>query len=199
MTKQQIPPNTTLYPVPVVLITCGPTTNPNIFTLNRIASCNAEPPMLAISVRPARASHDLITQTGQFVVNIPTPDMEIITDFIGITTARFTDKWTETGLIPRPATHLDTPLIDQCPVNIECQVEQTLSLPSHTLFIAQVLTIHADPAYLNQHQEVDFNRAQGGLPYRSTIVRERPVTPIKTAALRPDVHAWRDQQPTPNN
>jgi hypothetical protein len=47
-------------PVPVVLITCGAGEQTNLFTLNRIASCNAEPPMVSISVRPSRASHDLI-------------------------------------------------------------------------------------------------------------------------------------------
>ena len=48
--KRLLEPNTTLYPVPVVLVTCGDD-RPNVFTLNRISSCNAEPPMLAISVR----------------------------------------------------------------------------------------------------------------------------------------------------
>jgi flavin reductase (DIM6/NTAB) family NADH-FMN oxidoreductase RutF len=60
MFKVQLAPDTTLYPVPVVLITCGVDSKVNIFSLNRIASCNAEPPMLAISIRPTRASHDLI-------------------------------------------------------------------------------------------------------------------------------------------
>jgi flavin reductase (DIM6/NTAB) family NADH-FMN oxidoreductase RutF len=63
MKKRQLKPVTTLYPVPVVLITCGANEAVNVFSLNRIASCNAEPPMISISVRPARASHDLIDQS----------------------------------------------------------------------------------------------------------------------------------------
>ena len=69
--KRQLTPDTTLYPVPVVLITCGTDDDANIFSLNRIASCNAEPPMISISVRPLRASHTPIDQLGEFVVNIP--------------------------------------------------------------------------------------------------------------------------------
>ena len=95
MRKFQLKPNTALYPVPVVLITCGANSNVNVFSLNRIASCNAEPPMLSISVRPARASHDLIDHSGEFVVNIPWPTMELITDFVGTTTMTETDKWAE--------------------------------------------------------------------------------------------------------
>lgn len=71
MTKVQLTPNTTLYPVPVVLVTCGAGDETNVFTVNRIASCNAEPPMISISVRPSRASYALIQKYGEFVVNIP--------------------------------------------------------------------------------------------------------------------------------
>ena len=92
MERIQLEPNTTLYPVPVVLITCGNGKKANLFTLNRIASCNAEPPMISISVRPGRASHDLIDQWDEFVINIPWPDMEIVTDFVGSTTIREIDK-----------------------------------------------------------------------------------------------------------
>ena len=119
MQKTQLNPDTTLYPVPVVLITCGVGDKINVFSLNRIASCNAEPPMLSISVRPMRASHDLIEQSGEFVVNIPWPELELVSDFVGTTTMRETDKWWETGLTPLPATHTHGPLIAECPVNID--------------------------------------------------------------------------------
>lgn len=192
MTKQQIKPNTTLYPVPVVLVTCGIGQDENIFTLNRIASCNAEPPMISISVRPARASHDLIDQTGEFVVNIPWPAMELVSDFIGSTTGRETDKWGETGLKREPASIVQPPLLADCPINLECQVRHTLRLPSHSLFVAEVVAIHADERVLNARQEADFEKAVG-LVYRSAIVRERPVDNFKPADLLADVRAWRDK------
>jgi flavin reductase (DIM6/NTAB) family NADH-FMN oxidoreductase RutF len=125
--------------VPVVLITCGAGDRANLFSLNRIASCNAEPPMISISVRPLRASHDLIDHLGEFVVNIPWPDMEPVSDFVGATTSRNTDKWRETGLTPLPASIDKPPLLAQCPVNLECQIRHTLRLPSHSLFVAEVV------------------------------------------------------------
>lgn len=193
MTKEQIQPNTTLYPVPVVLVTCGTGKDENVFTLNRIASCNAEPPMISISVRPARASHDLIDQIGEFVVNIPWPNMELVSDFVGSTTVRETNKWDETGLTRKPATLVQPPLLADCPVNLECQVRHTLRLPSHSLFVAEVVAIHADERVLDARQEVDFEQAVG-LVYRSAVVRERPVDNFKPADLLADVRAWRDKR-----
>ncbi len=196
MIKAQLPPDTTLYPVPVVLITCGHGEQTNIFTVNRIASCNAEPPMICISVRPGRASHALIQEGGEFVVNFPRPEMERITDYVGATTMPQTDKWGETGLTPVAGVYVKPPLLVECPVNLECRVVQQVTLPSHSLFVAEVLLVHADPAVLNRHQEVDFDRVQEGLPYRSAVVRERPVANFRLEALRAQVHIWRKQKHT---
>ena len=182
MTKVQLTPDTTLFPVPVVLISCGTGDEANLFTVNRISSCNAEPPMIAISVRPSRVSHDLIEESGEFVVNIPRSDMELVCDYVGTTTARKTDKWAETGLTRLPATAVQAPLIAQCPVNIECQVRYNISLPSHCLFVAEVVALNADETVLNERQEVDFALAQG-MSYWSGIVRERPVDNFRPGEL----------------
>lgn len=192
MNKPQLTPNTTLYPVPVVLVTCGAGDDVNVFTLNRIASCNAEPPMLSISVRPSRASHDLIDQTGEFVVNIPWPGLELVSDFVGTTSGREIDKWQETGLTTQSASVVGSPLLDACPVNLECQVRHTLRLPSHSLFVAEVVALHALPEVLNGRQEVDFQHAGAGLVYRASVVRERPVDKFRPDELRQQVHRWRD-------
>jgi flavin reductase (DIM6/NTAB) family NADH-FMN oxidoreductase RutF len=194
MEKIRLEPNTTLYPVPVVLITCGAGPERNVFSLNRIISCNAEPPMIGVSVRPGRASHDLIARGGEFVVNIPWPDLELVSDFVGTTTMRDTDKWAETGLAALPASVVRPPLLAECPVNLECRVRQQISLPSHSLFIAEVVALHADPAVLNDRGDVDYERAGGGLPYRAGAVRERPVEKFRPERLRERVHAWREQR-----
>jgi len=193
MSKRQLTPNTTLYPVPVVLVTCGVGDETNIFTINRIASCNAEPPMISISVRPSRASHDLIQKWDEFVINIPWPEMELVSDFVGATTVRDTDKWAETGLTPLPAAVVQPPLLAECPVNLECRVRHTLRLPSHTLFIAEVVALHADSEILNERGEVAFGGRNVGLVYRAGIVRERPVDNFRPDDLRQSVNAWRER------
>ena len=193
MGKILLPADTTLYPVPVVLITCGRGPQANVFTLNRIASCNAEPPMVSISVRPSRASHALIDAAGEFVVNLPRPDMELLADFVGSTTLGEIDKWAETGLTPVRAVRVETPLLDECPVNLECRVVERVRLPSHSLFIAEVVALHAEESALDERGEVDLDRVRGGLPYRAAVVRERPVENFRPEELLRRVKAWRDR------
>jgi flavin reductase (DIM6/NTAB) family NADH-FMN oxidoreductase RutF len=195
--KIQIKPNTTLYPVPVVLITCGAGGDSNILSLNRIASCNAEPPMISISVRPTRASHDIIDRHGEFVVNIPWPTMEIVSDFVGTTTIQETDKWAETGLTRLKAVSVQPPLLAECPVNIECFVVERVRLPSHSLFLAEVTALHADSEILDDHGQVDFALVGGGLPYRAGAVQEKPVFNFKPDELLRKVRHWRDARNEP--
>ena len=148
--------------------------------------------MIAISVRPSRASHDLIAQLGEFVVNIPWPEMELVSDFVGSTTARETDKWRETGLTPLPSAVVRPPLLAECPVNLECRVQRQVQLPSHTLFVAEVVAMHAAPEVLNEREEVVLDEFNPGIIYRAAVVRERPVDNFRPDDLRQKVNAWRD-------
>ena len=79
-------------------------------TCNRIASVSAEPPRLAISIRPARYTHTLIQDSGEFVINIPTRDQETLTDYLGVVTGRNEDKIVIAGLTLEPALKIKNPL-----------------------------------------------------------------------------------------
>lgn len=62
-----------LAPVPAVMVSCrAPEADakPNIITVAWVGTVNSEPPMMSISVRGNRFSHDLIAKSGEFVVNL---------------------------------------------------------------------------------------------------------------------------------
>lgn len=180
-------PNTTLYPVPIVLITTGGKP-PNVMTCNRIVSCSAEPPRLAISIRPERYSHSQIHDNGEFVINIPAPEQSTLVDYIGVVTGRTEDKIAFAGLRLAPALKVHTPLLADCPVNIECVVEREIRLDSHTMFIGLVQAVHAEEALLDAHGDVDVVRAQG-ITYDNGTVREKPTYKFRVDDLRLSVRA----------
>lgn len=187
MVKLLLLPNTTFYPAAVVLITSGESA-PNVMTCNRIASCSAEPPRLAISVRPSRFTHHLIQQTGDFVVNIPTQDQLTLTDYLGVVTGKEEDKIAQAGLRLSPGHTVRSPLLDGCPVNIECRVEQAIDLDSHTMFIGLVQVVHAEEAFLDTNGDVDLDLVNG-IVYACGTVRERPTFRFRVDDLRQAVRA----------
>ncbi|HLF80346.1 MAG TPA: flavin reductase family protein [Anaerolineales bacterium] len=189
MAKRLIQPNTTFYPAAVGLITTG-TDRPNVMTCNRMASCSAEPPRLSVSIRPKRYSHGLIRNTGEFVLNLPTPGQALLADYVGVVSGREEDKFAIAGLRLAPALRVKTPLLADCPVNIECAVEHELDLDSHTLFIGRVLAVHAEESVLDENGDVDLSRA-GGIAYDCGTVRERPAYKFLVDELRVQVQSTR--------
>lgn len=169
MSKQLQKPFTVLYPAPVTLVTCGGgEVRPNIITIAWAANLCSKPPMIGLGVRPGRYSHSLIKESGEFVVNIPRPEMVEVCDRCGTVSGRDVDKFAQFGLTPLPASQVKAPLIAECPVNVECQVRQIVPLGSHDLFIGEVVAVHLDEDCLDERGRFDTRRA-GGLVYDATV------------------------------
>ncbi|MFC2036499.1 flavin reductase family protein [Chloroflexota bacterium] len=159
MAKTVKPGSTALYPVPAVLVSCG-LERPNIITLAWVGTVSSDPPAVSIAVRPERLSHGLIAEAGEFVVNLPHADQVDAVDYCGQVSGREVDKWEACGLTPVRATKIDTPLIAECPVALECRVTHQLTLGAHDLFIGQVLAVQVDDTILNHKGQVDYERAR---------------------------------------
>jgi len=160
MAKISKRPSTYLYPVPVVLATCG-TEKPNIITLAWVGTVCSDPPTIGIGVRPGRYSHALIEEAGEFVINIPGEDLLEVTDRCGHVSGRDIDKFAAFDLTPEPASEVGTPLIGECPVNMECKVVQKIPLGAHDLFLGEIVAVHVDEAVLDETgRHIDYGKAK---------------------------------------
>ena len=164
MVKKLKNPTTSLLPVPVVLVSSASSDGKdNIITLAWVGTVNSEPPMLSISVRPSRHSHRLIEETGQFVVNLPGAEIVKEVDLCGMISGRDEDKFSLCGFAREPASRVKVPLLDRCPVNIECAVRNKLSLGSHDMYIGEIVAVHIDEEIL-EGGKIDLKK-MGPLAY----------------------------------
>ena len=138
-------PSTMLNPTPVVLVSCADPEHPerqNMITLAWAGTVNSDPPMVSVSVRKERYSHDLIRNSGEFVVNLADEKMAKAVDFCGVKSGRDTDKAKETGLCYMPADKLETaPAVMGAPVSLCCRVRNMLELGSHDMFIGEIVSV----------------------------------------------------------
>ena len=148
-----------LYPVPAVMVSCARKgEKPNIITVAWAGTVCSDPAMVSISVRKERYSHDIIKETGEFVINLTTRKLARATDYCGVKSGRDVDKWKEMNLHQVKAETLEySPLILESPVNIECKVVEIKELGSHHMFLANVTAVHADEAYLNEQNKFELN------------------------------------------
>lgn len=161
MSKLTWKPGNMLYPLPVVMVSCADKSgNDNILTIAWTGTICSDPPMVSISVRPERYSYHMIEETGEFVVNLTTEALAHATDYCGVKSGKDTDKWKEMHLTREKADLVAAPLIKESPVNIECRVVEERNLGSHVMFLAKVVAVHADEAYLDENKKFHLEDAK---------------------------------------
>lgn len=161
MSKISFKPGNMLYPLPAVLVSAmDEEGNVNAFTVAWAGTVCTNPPMVSISVRPSRYSYDLIKKRGEFVINLTTQDLVYATDYCGVRSGRDEDKLAKLGLCRQPSKEIATPGIAQSPVNIECRVKDILELGSHHMFLAEVVNVQVDAAYMDEKKSFHLDRAK---------------------------------------
>ncbi|MDD4859201.1 MAG: flavin reductase family protein [Dehalococcoidales bacterium] len=142
MGKVLMGPSTLAYPLPAWLIGAKVADKPNFMTAAWAGICNSDPPKIAISIRHQRYTNSGIKHSRVFSVNIPSAALVKETDYCGSASGKTVDKVEICKFKIFYGTLTDAPLIEQCPVNMECKVEQVIDLGSHGLVIGEILETH---------------------------------------------------------
>ena len=156
-------PCTLLSPVPAVMVSCRGTdkdARPNIITVAWAGTVNSEPPMVSVSIRKTRLSHDIIRDSGDFVVNRVDAERCRALDFCGVRSGREVDKFAHCGLTPMPALNMThAPAIAECPAYLACRVRQVLELGSHDMFIGEVVGVQVRDDLFDEDGSLHLERA----------------------------------------
>ena len=158
MSKVTWKPGTFLYPLPVVMVSCGNMERSNIITVAWTVIMNTDPAMVYISVRPTRYSYNIIKESGEFVINLTTENLAYATDWCGVKTGAQVDKFKEMNLTKEPAKFVKCPMIKESPVSVECKVKEIKELGTHHMFVAEVLGINADEKYIDEKGAFDISK-----------------------------------------
>lgn len=154
--------STILNPVPVVMVSSGSKDGKaNIMTAAWAGTVNSEPPMLSVSIRKSRYSHKLISETGEFVVNLVSKSLCKACDYCGVRGGENEDKFKTCGLTPVKAEGLEYAYaIKEAPVSISCVVKSVTELGSHDMFIGEIKSVTADSYLLDQNGKLCLENAR---------------------------------------
>jgi flavin reductase (DIM6/NTAB) family NADH-FMN oxidoreductase RutF len=155
---------TLLSPVPIVLVSCqdpsGIAVRPNLIAIAWAGTVCSDPPMVSISVRKERYSHDLILNSGEFVVNLVDDKLLWATDYCGVKSGRDVDKFAQCHLTAIQAAGMDhAPAVAESPVSLSCKVRQVLELGSHDCFIGEVVAVAASAALIDKDNRLRLDKA----------------------------------------
>ena len=146
-------------PLPPCMVTCSDGERDNIITIAWTGIVNTIPPKTYISVRPSRHSYEMIKKSGEFVVNLTPVSLIKTADFCGIHTGAKVDKFERCGLHKAPASAVSAPLIEECPLALECKVTDVIPLGSHDMFLADVVAVDVDETLIDKAGKLHLERA----------------------------------------
>ena len=142
--KTTFGPRKLMFPCPTGLVVTGTMDKANIVTIAWVSLLTSQPPMLGISVGQKGYSGNEIKRNGDFTVNIASASIMTEADFCGITSGRDTDKFSKTGLTRIPSKIVKSPIIKECPLNLECILVKSDIVGVTNHFIGKIVETHID-------------------------------------------------------
>lgn len=160
MSKQVWKGTVLTSPVPPVMVSCGDMEKSNIVTVAWTGTVNTKPPMTYISLRPSRHSYGIIKEKGEFVINLTPVSLVKKADYCGIYTGKKVDKFDKCSFTKAKGQNVDAPLIEECPVNLECKVKDIIPLGTHDMFLAEIVAVHVNDELIDSEGKLHLERAE---------------------------------------
>jgi flavin reductase (DIM6/NTAB) family NADH-FMN oxidoreductase RutF len=137
MTKVKLGPQTLLYPMPAALIGAQVAGKANFLTVAWCAIAAHQPPSVAAAINRSRYTLEGITSNRTFSVNIPSTDLVKQVDYCGLYSGRRRDKSNVFTIFY--GTLKTAPMVEDCPLNLECAVTNTMDVGSHVLVVGKIV------------------------------------------------------------
>lgn len=142
MEKTNLGGNSFIYPMPVTLLGTKNGETPDFMALGWLSRANGNPPLLVAGVNKVHLTGQLIVENQAFSINYPSADMIKEVDYCGLVSGRKEDK---SRLFTVEYGELENaPLIKECPLSMECKLYDVYEMPTHNLFVGEIIASYAD-------------------------------------------------------
>jgi flavin reductase (DIM6/NTAB) family NADH-FMN oxidoreductase RutF len=144
-----------LYPLPTTLVGTLVNKKPNYTTIAHVGIMDLE--SVSIGMNKRHYTNQGIKENKTFSINIPSKTMIKETDYCGLTSGKDKNK---SDMFKTFYGKLKTaPMIEQCSINMECELIKTVDFPNHDIFIGKIANTYCDETVLT-NDEVDFEKVQ---------------------------------------
>lgn len=146
-----------VYPTPVFLVGSYDENGvANIMNAAWGGLCSSNPPSVAVSIRQERHSYDNIIQKKAFTINIPSTDQAEVADYFGLVSGGKCDKVKFSGVAVEQAEFVDAPMLNDCPLVLECRLIATHDLGVHTQFVGEIIDVKIEEGCLDSAGQPDI-------------------------------------------
>jgi flavin reductase (DIM6/NTAB) family NADH-FMN oxidoreductase RutF/CheY-like chemotaxis protein len=119
----------------VYIVTVSDQGQINGVTTPWVTQLSYDPPMVMVAISPLRKCHEMISNSGQFCLNVLASTQIDVASRFGLTTGRQMDKFE--GVVPQ-RTPAGNPLLSGVFAYIDCELLKTVAVGDHSLFVGEV-------------------------------------------------------------
>lgn len=145
----------------------------NIIAVSFCMPVSKDPPLIACAIGKGTYSCKLISNTENFIINVPSHDLKPEIYYCGFNSGYDVDKFKETGLTRQTPHKVKAPVIKECVAHMECIVKRKMETGDKILFISEVIEAYADEDIVNREKKVVF--AEGDFPGKVYATRYKKV------------------------
>jgi flavin reductase (DIM6/NTAB) family NADH-FMN oxidoreductase RutF len=167
-----------LEPGPVVLVSSRWLGKSDIMTMGWHTVMEFTPSLVGCVIASGNHSFQMIRQSGECVINLPTTKLTDTVVGIGNCSGADVDKFIKFGLTPLDAVEVDAPLIKECHANFECRLHDDALVDKYNFFIFEVVKAHV--AAMPKHPETLHYTGDGLFVVSGEVVNKRSL-------FRPDM------------
>lgn len=128
----------------VFVVSLGSDGKTNVMACGWNVKLSYKPPLIGVSLKKTGYTHHLIEAKKQFVIAVPTPNLEKELLFAGNVTGTKVDKLAELNLRTQPADEIEVPILSDARANYECVLEQKIEVGDHFLYVGRIVAAHYD-------------------------------------------------------
>jgi flavin reductase (DIM6/NTAB) family NADH-FMN oxidoreductase RutF len=152
MKKVKMGAHPMVWPHPTTLVGADVDGKPDFAAVAWTGVAASTPPAVTIALQHPRYSLKGIRRNLTFSINIPSRELVRETDYCGITSGSKRDKVKDCKFKVFYGKTAGAPLIEQCPINLECEVLHIINMGSHALVIGKVVETHVSEDCLTEGQ-----------------------------------------------
>jgi len=141
-----------VYPIPIVLVGSNVNGRANFAQVGDCAVMGIDPALVTVSLSAAHHTTSGIDECRAFSINLPSTQMLSRTDYCGIVSGKDVDKSQLFTTFEGGQTGV--PMIQECPVGLECRVQEIVQIKHRRIFIAEVLECYVSEPFV---ETVDGN------------------------------------------
>ncbi len=155
-----------LHPRPAYVIGSGKVgVKVNFMAASWVTPVSEEPPRVAVAIDAESFTSELISQHGEYTVNVYPADKIDVVYTLGSASGRQVDKVSRLNLKVKKGVAVEAPVLEDALAVLECRVWKTVSCGEVKLYIGDVIAAYADETVFNRY---GWNLRKTNLPLHNS-------------------------------